>query len=138
MHASGRWNTIGQRITYCGPNPSAALLEVLAHLKWKVNLLPLDLQFSEIDLPDSVERERLDMDALPFGWREDESHTQAIGDAWLASRRTAVLEVPSVLSPKTYNLLLNPLHPQASSITIAGPPIVFPLDPRLIALPRGI
>ena len=132
MHASARWHTIGHRVTYCSPNSSGALLETLAHLKGKAILVPRDLQYLAIDLPDQIERERLNANALPAGWREQESHTQALGDAWLRSLRTAVLEVPSVLSPETNNLLLNPLHPHASGITIARP-VIFPLDPRLIA-----
>jgi len=132
LRASARWHTIGNRITYCSPNSAGALLETLAHVKGKAALLPRELQFLAIDLPDVVVRERLDANALPVGWRELESHTRGLGDEWLTSIRTAVLEVPSVLSPETNNLLLNPLHPHASGITIARP-VIFPLDPRLIA-----
>ena len=130
MRASARWHTMGNRITYCAANPSAALLEVLAHLKGKSAVLPRDLQYLAIDLPDAVKRERVDVNSLPPGWRDRESHTRNLGDVWLTSLRTAVLEVPSVLTPETVNLLLNPIHPHAAGITVSRS-IGFELDRRL-------
>lgn len=132
MYASARWHTIGHRLTYCSPNSSGALLEVLANLKGKAEVLPRNLQYLVIDLPDAIDRERLNSKSLPADWRKRESLTRSLGDEWLASVRTAVLEVPSVLSPETDNFLLNPLHRQASGIKIART-IKHPLDSRLVA-----
>lgn len=137
MHASARWHTMGQRVTYCSPDSSGSLLETLAHLKGKASLLPQNLQYLIIDLPDKVERERVEETSLPPSWRERESLTRDLGDRWLESARTAILEVPSVLSPETCNLLLNPIHPQASTIKIVRT-IVYPLDSRLVANIAGV
>jgi RES domain-containing protein len=43
---------------------------------------------------------------------------QAFGDAWLRGKRTAVLQVPSVIVPESSNLLLNPAHPDAAGVLI--------------------
>ena len=44
----------------------------------------------------------------------------AFGDAWLASRRSAMLSVPSVIVPESRNLLLNVAHPDAERARIAS------------------
>ncbi len=40
------------------------------------------------------------------------------GDAWLASRRSLLLIVPSVIVPQETNILINPRHPDADQIKI--------------------
>jgi RES domain-containing protein len=131
MHASGRWHTIGHRITYCTYNPSAALLEALAHLAGKTGLVPDDIRYHVIDLPEDVSIERIDESSLPANWKRHETYTRAMGDKWLISGRTALLEVPSVLTPQTFNILLNPGHPESARITVLKS-IPYPLDSRLI------
>jgi RES domain-containing protein len=49
---------------------------------------------------------------------DDLSTTQAIGDAWLAARKSPLLRVPSIPSPESWNYLFNPLHPRAASIKV--------------------
>ena len=56
---------------------------------------------------------------LPPDWPESTSTTQAIGDDWLQNHRSALLAVPSVPSPESVNYLFNPLHQDASKLTIA-------------------
>ena len=56
--------------------------------------------------------------------------TQLIGAAWLESRRSSVLRVPSVLVPETWNYLLNPAHPDASLFQIERS-YDYPFDLRL-------
>ena len=105
----GRWNTPGRAMVYMAEHPALAVLEVRVHLD-----LPPDL------LPDEPPE---DVDAMP-------ADPRAVGDAWLASGRTAVLRVPSVIVPHTSNPLLNPRHPRAADarITQTTP---FQFDPRL-------
>jgi RES domain-containing protein len=40
-----------------------------------------------------------------------------MGDAWLQEVETALLVVPSVIVPEESNVLINPVHADASSIT---------------------
>jgi RES domain-containing protein len=47
--------------------------------------------------------------------------TREIGDQWAKERRSAVLALPSALSPADTNFLLNPEHPGFKRIRIASP-----------------
>ncbi|MCC6586587.1 MAG: RES family NAD+ phosphorylase [Bryobacterales bacterium] len=112
--ASGRWHTRGRPVVYCAPNPATALVEVLVHLEVDVEDPPANFHYLEIDVPDSISREPVSTGDLGPGWRLDLERTRKAGDQWLAAGRTALLIVPSVLVPATWNLLLNPLHPDAA------------------------
>jgi RES domain-containing protein len=74
---------------------------------------------------------------LPGDWRERETMTQAIGDAWLAEGTAPLLRVPSAIVPLAgspdLNLLINHRHPDVGRIRLvrAEP---FALDARLLAL----
>ena len=54
-----------------------------------------------------------------------------MGDQWLASGQSCILEVPSVIVPHESNYILNPKHPDFSSIQI-GDPIDLDIDQRLV------
>jgi RES domain-containing protein len=125
--ASARWHTEGTPVVYLASSPAAALVEVLAH-HLSLDTLPDTYQWLEIELDRDV-----DIDAAPSlgeDWRNDLSATRSVGDAWLRGRAAALLEVPSVLVPKTSNYLLNPRHPDARWLRIASA-IRYPLDRRL-------
>jgi RES domain-containing protein len=55
---------------------------------------------------------------------------RALGLRWLQEAASAVLVVPSVIVPEEDNLLVNPGHPDAARIRIAGQR-PFHLDARL-------
>jgi RES domain-containing protein len=55
----------------------------------------------------------------------------AIGDQWVKRRQSAILAVPSAISPDDKNFLLNPEHPDFNRIRIASP-IDYEFDPRLL------
>jgi len=54
----------------------------------------------------------LSVDDLPVDWAIPAISpvTQVIGDQWLLSQESAVLQVPSVVVPQEYNFILNPEH----------------------------
>src|ERR687885_415906 len=115
----GRWNTRGVPVFYASPTLSLATLELLAHVD--PDLIPDDLAAYEIDLPDDLSREAVDPDDLPADWREPENaRCKAIGDAWIAEGRAALLQVPSAIIPEEYNILINPSHPEAARITVTS------------------
>jgi RES domain-containing protein len=118
LHASARWHTRGYRIVYCATTPAAALLEVLVHTEVDAADIPVSMRYLQINVPDSLAPERADMEALGQGWNEDEDITRWYGDAWLRSRRSALLEVPSAIVPETWNVLINPLHPDSAAIRL--------------------
>jgi RES domain-containing protein len=78
--------------------------------------------------------ERLDRSRLPDGWRSYPAppELQRIGDEWVQSQRSAVLEVPSVVVERESNYLLSPAHPGFSTVVI-GEPEPFTFDERLLA-----
>jgi RES domain-containing protein len=131
LRASGRWHTRGRRVVYCAPSPAAALLEVLAHGEIDSEDIPVTFRYMEIEVPDSATVETVDMGALGPGWQNNLGMTQRLGDEWLRSGRTALLRVPSVIVPATWNVLVNPRHPESTHIRIARVHDQ-PIDPRLL------
>jgi RES domain-containing protein len=127
----GRWNSPGTKMVYTSSTISLAVLEVLVHLQEASLLSSYSLISAGFD--DALV-ERLDHSMLPDGWRAypAPSELQQIGDEWVRSQRSAVLEVPSVIVERESNYLLNPSHPDFSSIVI-GEPEPFTFDERLLA-----
>jgi len=114
LRASGRWHTRGKRIVYCVPNPAAALVEILVHAEIDIDDVPSTLQYLEIEASDAVST------AAAFADAVDPEKSRRIGDEWLRSGRTALLRVPSVVVPATWNVLINPQHPDSAVISIIG------------------
>ena len=114
MHVSGRWHSKGRRVIYTAEHPSGAINEMLVNIARED--LPDSFQFLKIELADDVPIENVEMKNLPVNWAQDRSVTRALGDIWLAQQRSLALRVPSVLVPETYNVLLNPAHPNAAKI----------------------
>ena len=114
----GRWHNAGPPVVYLAESPAGALLETLVHLMVDPEDLPDEFQLLQVEVPGSVASEDLTM---PPGtdWRADVELTRGAGDAWLHSRTTAMARVPSALVPQTFNLLLNPLHPDSGQVTVA-------------------
>jgi len=56
--------------------------------------------------------------------------TAQLGDWWLDSRTSAVLQVPSFVIAAEQNFLLNPAHPEFARIQVE-PPAIFHFDERL-------
>jgi RES domain-containing protein len=128
MLASGRWHTKGRRVVYCAQNAATALLETLVHLEIDIEDQPLGLRFLEIEAPDLLAMETANPQS---DWRTNLEKSRAVGDEWLQSGRTALLQVPSAVAPLSWNVLINPLHPDAVAIRIVRSH-KHPLDARLV------
>jgi RES domain-containing protein len=72
----------------------------------------------QVAVPDELAIKPLNTIA-PTDWKERPEFTRAIGDTWLASSETALARVPSVIAPQTWNVLLNPEHPEAKQVVVA-------------------
>ena len=131
LRASGRWHTRGRRIVYCAETPASALLEILVHAELSVADLPARYRLLKIDAPDDVKVERVSAADLDADWVDDIDASRAVGDAWLAARRSALLYVPSAVIPATDNVLLNPVHPDAARLVITRV-TDHVIDPRLL------
>jgi RES domain-containing protein len=128
-----RWHTPGRYIIYAGLGFAVALIEQLVRTRF--GQIPKNHQFAEISIPETVGVEKLAPLDLP-GWnRSDRGPSQAYGDDWYDSGRTAVLVVPSLPAMGLErNVLINQRHPQFREITHAEPrPVVW--DKRLFATP---
>lgn len=104
---------------------------MLVHLEVEVEDLPANFQYLEIEVGEGVSRENVSVSDLGSGWRLDLERTRKTGDEWLTSRRSAMLIVPSVLVPATWNMLLNPLHAEAAQVKLLHSHW-HPLDARLL------
>lgn len=129
LRASGRWHSRGRPIVYSAPNPATALLEVRAHAEIDLEDIPVTLRCIEIEVPDALEIVRIDK-LLGTTWRTHVEEPRRLGDAWLRAAQSALVSVPSVIIPATWNVLINPLHPDSKQIRIASIH-EHGIDPRL-------
>lgn len=118
-HKGARWNRQGERAVYTSTSISLAAWETRAHIG-NAKALPWNRYLVRVDVPDSVWRSmevlgrplRVGWDAIPEGLV-----SRSAGSAWLASGRTALLAVPSVIINEEDNILINPSHSHASLIS---------------------
>lgn len=131
----GRWNLIGRPVTYCATSPSLCVLEKLVHIE-DPTLLP-ELMMLCYDAPDALVVDEQKLSDLPDNWREHETMTQEIGEAWLAGETAPLLRVPSAIVPlpdsPDLNLLINHRHPDVGRIILSSAE-PFALDARLLTL----
>ena len=126
----GRWNSKGFAVVYTSSSTSLAILEVLVHIPI-YGLLEEYVCFPvEFDQNFVVS---LEMDNLPDNWKNDPPPRaiKQIGDSWVESQESVILEVPSTIVPTEKNYLINPAHPDIKKIKI-GSPTTFEFDSRLI------
>jgi RES domain-containing protein len=129
LRAAGRWHSQGRRIVYLADHSSSALLEMLVHMDR--DLMPATYQLLRIVVPADMAVETIDAE-LSQDWRSQTLTSREIGDRWLDRSASALLQVPSAISAKGNNYLLNPEHPDAAKIAVAEI-IKAPFDPRLLA-----
>lgn len=115
----GRWNAATEAVVYCAPTLAMAVLETAAHID--DSGLPLNKFVVLIEVPDAVwaQREVVALAALPTTWNTIPAGGGSVrfGSEWLASMRTALLVLPSVIVPEEDIALINPRHPAAARIT---------------------
>jgi len=124
----GRWNNAGRAVVYTSATTSLGLLEKMVHTD--EGLLPLYFTFPvtfDAELVETVEP-----GGIPADWRSLPApiRLKRIGDEWMDSMRSCILEVPSVIVPHESNFILNPKHADFNSIEI-GEPIDLDIDQRL-------
>jgi RES domain-containing protein len=117
-------------MVYVSSSLSLATLELLVHLEDLTVIRDLYVVIS-VKFADSLMKEA-STNLLPVAWNNPQiaPSTQLLGDRWITSGASAVLKVPSVVTPGEYNYLINPLHPDFSRIEI-GTATRFEPDPRL-------
>jgi RES domain-containing protein len=124
----GRWNSPGSPMVYTAGSAALAALEMLVHLGRSATLpayVLIACSFHEALVT------RLDRMRLPTHWHSYPAppELQLLGDAWLKSHASPVLEVPSAVIPTESNYLLNPRHREFSKQ--AGDTVTIQLERRL-------
>jgi RES domain-containing protein len=106
----GRWSSPGTRLSYASEHESLAMLEYFVHLD--ADDPPPDLILASADIPDELDRERIDARKLPGNWREIPASAELAryGDEFVRRANCCLLLVPSALAPSENNWLINPLH----------------------------
>lgn len=126
----GRWNNKGTPVLYTSEHCSLALLELLAN--YSRELIPNDLFYLKLFIPDDLEIFAIQTTALPSNWKAYPAPLKITdrGTNLFNKKQKPVLKVPSVIVPLEFNILLNPLHPLFKKIEIieAAP---FSIDFRL-------
>ena len=126
----GRWNSKGFAIVYTSSSISLAILEVLVHMP------TYDILEEYVYIPVEFDQKlslTLNPDELPDNWKKDPSPqaNKQIGDTWVESQKSIILEVPSAIVPTEKNFLINPAHADFSKLKI-GEAGKFDFDPRLL------
>jgi RES domain-containing protein len=111
----GRWNSIGHRAVYTAKSIALAVLENLVHMTRQD--FPRGYVAVAASIPDELQVLSADDLRRPYG----NLSAQALGDQWLDTCDSAVLEVPSVVVPVEHNYLLNPNHAEFNEIVIEMP-----------------
>jgi RES domain-containing protein len=133
LRAGGRWHTrpIGAAfaVVYTAGTRALAQLEKRVHCN---GVEPVDQALLRLEIADGATLLEAASSGLKRNWRSDEAYTQSFGDAWFTKRSSLGLWVPSYVSPRDSNLLLNPTHPQYDShVTVIVEEPQFRFDPRL-------
>jgi RES domain-containing protein len=121
--AGGRWNPIGTPMLYAAQHLSLACIEVLVHLE-KAQL-PRDYVWSLAEL--------LEPQTLRFENLDDFTACQSAGLSWVERSAQLAVQVPSVIIPEEFNILLNPVHAGYNTLTWSEPR-PFRFDPRLFLI----
>lgn len=127
MRAAGRWHYAGQPVVYLAGSPSAALLEVCVHTS--ANDVPPEFTLLRIEGPDT-NAIVIDPEDLPGDWVHLPEVTRDLGTAWLRSKQSVLLQLPSAIVPETSNFVFNPMHPDAAKFRIRAF-FPYPFDVRI-------
>lgn len=131
----GRWNSPGTAVVYASSHLSLAMLESIVNLD-DLSLLA-HFRCIPIELEPDLVRQLPERD-LPAGWdaTTEPEGTKKLGDAFVQSRESVALAVPSAVVPVELNILINPGHADFGKLKI-GEPRPVPSDKRLLGLGRG-
>jgi RES domain-containing protein len=108
-------------MVYTSATRSLALLEVMAHIDVFEDL-PDDRFILQIEIPEAISIQELQIDKLPAGWETfpPGNLTRLIGDEFIRNRFEAVMKVPSSLIKGEFNYLLNPQHLSMNSVRVVS------------------
>jgi len=115
----GRWNRRGTPVIYASGSIALAYLETIVHLSG-LDPLPLNRYLVKIDISAAAWKARTIFDAATqVGWDALPAGLVSLdwGTQWLQSRKSLLAEVPSIVVPEEFNVLINPRHPDSGDLT---------------------
>ena len=122
----GRWNSPGRSVVYMAESVALVVLENLVHMSRQD--FPIGYVCVSAVTPDSISiATEQDLRLRADLWKLS---SQDLGDWWIDSKESAVLEVPSAVVADEHIYLLDPAHPDFVRI-VANPPALFHFDLRL-------
>lgn len=134
----GRWHSKGTAMVYTSESAALAAIELLVHLD-KARLLCLFVIIAA-QIPEECVATIGEgaSPALPSHWAQTPAPAACplTGDQWIAGGHSLALRVPSTVAPHSFNVLINPAHPDFARLTM-GEPEEFALDARLIEMAHG-
>ena len=117
----GRWNSQYKHLLYTSQSLALAAWEYFVNMddNFEINL-PSYLSRAAISIPGGSSLKFLRMDDLPMDWNSPihSDLLQELGDQWLDSLETLVLQVPSAVISSEFNYLINPSHPDFHLVNI--------------------
>lgn len=116
---------------YCATNESLGMLELRVH---SPHPYPRTRLKFVIEVPDDAIVE-IAMNKLPRGWNKlpPGPSSKRFGDAWVVSKSSLGILVPSVIASEERNLVLNPAHARFQEVRVVSKEQVT-LDMRLYAV----
>ena len=125
----GRWNPPGMAAVYLAATRSLAMVEILVHAPREA--LSVEWSVIPVGIPEAGIQTVEEKD-LPAGWRDLpwSASARQFGKQWLEQGQSLALEIPSAVVPEESVVLINPRHPEFSSLEIAEPER-FSFDPGL-------
>ncbi len=116
--SGGRWNSKGVAMLYTSASRALATTEIAVHTS--LGLVPTDYVMVTIEIPDGVSEESVNEPGLSPDWRSfpHPHFTQEIGDQFVKENNFLVLKVPSAIVQGDFNYLINPKHPEFSTVNI--------------------
>ncbi len=115
----GRWNYTGYRVLYASESLALAILEYIIKTG-AVETKLKDLSIAYLEIEDGVSVSEIKIEDLPENWNnypvpED---LKRLGTDWLISTRSLILRAPAISAPDSFNILINPLHPEFKKVRL--------------------
>jgi RES domain-containing protein len=123
----GRWNPIDYNMLYASSHISLAAFEILVNNRSGIFFQKYMLL--DLTLPETTDIKILNTSKLKKNWQQDNAYTQSIGKDFLKSD-LLIMQVPSIVIQREFNLLINPSHPLFKKIKISNKEL-FLWDGRL-------
>jgi RES domain-containing protein len=113
----GRWNHVGTPCIYAAATRALALLELTVHVK--MHLIPLDLSFVTIEVPDHSTK-IYKPSQLPVDWKSfpHPKTTRDFGTDFLNANKFLIYQLPSVVVEEEMNYIINPGHPDIKMVEV--------------------